>query len=73
MAVKEGVMAQDIKMLPENEAELAELFYVPRSQWLQTLIFDVVIFLVDKVLKPAVKGFFRVLGRLRGREVLYDS
>lgn len=73
MAVKEGVMAQDIKMVPENEEELAKLFYAPRSQWLQTLIFDVVLFLTGKVLKPALIGFFRLIARLRGRQALYDE
>jgi hypothetical protein len=72
-AVKEGVLPQNIKMLPENEEDLARLFYVPRSQWLQTLIFDVVLDLVNKVLKPLAKGVFRVAGRLRGRKTFYDS
>lgn len=72
-AVEEGVMPRDIKMLPENEEELAKLFYLPKSQRFQTFIFDAVLYLVDKILKPAVKAFFRLLARLRGRDALYDS
>lgn len=72
-AVEEGVITKDIKMLPENEEELKKLFYVPKSQWFQTLIFDIILFLVEKVLKPLVTGFFRIIGHLRGRRALYDE
>jgi anaerobic magnesium-protoporphyrin IX monomethyl ester cyclase len=74
-AVREGLIAQDVKMLPENEKELEKLFYVPKNKWFQTLIFDIVLFLVNNVLKPGTKRLFHVLGRLTGHKdkVLYDS
>ena len=72
-AVREGIISQDTKMLPENKQELAKLFYVNRSKWYQTLMFDIVFSLVDRVMKPAVKVFFRVIGQVRGRKALYDS
>ena len=53
-AVREGIISQDTKMLPENKQELAKLFYVNRSKWYQTLMFDIVFSLVDRVMKPAV-------------------
>jgi len=55
LAVEEGVMARDIKMLPENEKELAALFYVPKNKWIQTRLFDMVLFGVEGVLKPVAK------------------
>ena len=72
-AVQEGVISKDVKMLPSNEEELAKLFYVNRNRRYQTLIFDFILFVVDRALKPTVKGFFRLVGRFRGQKALYDS
>ena len=71
-AVKEGVMPEDVKMLPENEKELAGLFYVPKNQWVQTRLFDMVLFLVDGFLKPLVKQSFRWAAQLKKHKAFYD-
>ena len=72
-AVEEGVMPADIKMLPDTEEELAKLFYVPKRQFLHTILFEAVLLVVEKTLKPMVKGFFRIIGRIRGKAALYDQ
>ena len=72
-ALQERIITSETDMLPENEAELAELFYVPKDQRHITLLFDTVLFTVENVLKPAVKSVFHLVGRLKGKKSLYDS
>ena len=72
-AIKEGIISRSTNMLPADEQELANLFYLPRQQRHITLLFDIVLFTVDKVLKPSVKFVFHLAGRLLGRRTFYDS
>jgi radical SAM superfamily enzyme YgiQ (UPF0313 family) len=72
-ALKEKIISSETNMLPENEQELAELFYVPKHQLHITLLFDTVLFTVEKILKPAVKYVFHLIGRMKGKKSLYDS
>lgn len=72
-AIREGVMQRDMPHLPKNEEELAQLFYISKRHWGQTLLFDALLFVVEKVLKPSVKGVFRLVGRVKGSENLYDK
>ncbi|MCI5211308.1 MAG: hypothetical protein D3910_21560, partial [Candidatus Electrothrix sp. ATG2] len=72
-ALQEKIITGETNMLPENEADLAQLFYVPKHQRHITLLFDTVLFTVENVLKPVVKSFFHLIGRLKGKKSLYDS
>uniref|UniRef100_UPI0040566424 B12-binding domain-containing radical SAM protein n=1 Tax=Candidatus Electronema sp. TaxID=2698783 RepID=UPI0040566424 len=72
-AIQEGIISRSTNMLPADEQELAGLFYLPKSQQHITLLFDAVLFTVDKVLKPSVKFVFHLAGRLLGRRSFYDS
>lgn len=72
-AIQEGLISKDAKMIPDNEEELKNLFYLPKSHWFSTFVFDSVLFLVESVMKPFMKGLFRAIGRLRGHGSLYDS
>ncbi len=72
-ALREGVINKDTKMLPDNEEELIKLFYLPKGSQHITLLFDTVLFTVDRVLKPSVKFTFHLVSRLLGRRSLYDS
>jgi anaerobic magnesium-protoporphyrin IX monomethyl ester cyclase len=72
-ALEEGFLDTRADMLAENEAELMKLFYNPPSQRYITVTMDLIIAVVEKVLKPAAKGFFRMIGRLRRKKSFYDS
>ncbi len=73
IAIKEGVIDANTNMLPRDEKELSRLFYTPHSQRYITLIFDIMLFMVDRILKPTVKFLFHTINRIRGRKSLYDS
>lgn len=72
-AIEEGMMTDKTDLLPENEEHLKKLFYEPSSQRYITVIMHLVLFITEDLLKPMVKGFFRIVGRLRGKASLYDS
>jgi len=67
------MMTDKTDLLPENEEHLRKLFYEPSSQRYITVIMHLVLFITEDLLKPMVKGFFRIVGRLRGKASLYDS
>ena len=72
-AIKEGVITTDTNMLPADEKELAQLFYTPHNQRYATLLFDIVLFITDTILKPVVRISFRIFNKIRGKKSLYDS
>ena len=72
-ALKENIIDENINMLPENEKQLAKLFYLHRKQWYITMIFDLVLFVVEKALKPGVISFYRIFNRLfKKQRSFYD-
>ncbi len=72
-AQEEGLLDARADMLAENEAELMKLFYNPPSQRYITVVMDVVLTVVEKILKPGAKGFFRFIGRLKKKKSFYDA
>jgi len=72
-AISEGIIDRETNLLPRDEKDLAGYFYIAPSRRYITLMFDLVLFSVERVLKPSVKFVFRTLGRLAGRRSLYDS
>lgn len=72
-AVAKGMITENTDLLPENEQQLKKLFYEPSSQRYITVIMDGVLLITEDILKPAVKTFFRVINKLRGKVSLYDS
>jgi radical SAM superfamily enzyme YgiQ (UPF0313 family) len=72
-AIEEGFINSQTELLPEDEKELLKLFYTPPSQRHFTLFMDFILAIIETVLKPGVKFFFRILSRVRGKRSLYDS
>ena len=72
-AIKEGIINKDTALLPENEEELAKLFYVPPSQRYSYAMMNFILTLVERVLKPNGILFFRLLAKIKGKKSIYDS
>lgn len=73
IAIQEKIIDKGSNLLPEDEKSLLKLFYNPPSQRYMTLIMDILLTMVEKVLEPSVKVFFRIIARLKGKRSLYDS
>ncbi|MEO5361069.1 MAG: radical SAM protein [Nitrospirota bacterium] len=68
-ALKEGIITGELDMLPEKEEELLKLFYVPKRLWYATMVFDVLAFLADDLIKPVGRTAFRLVQRLKGKKL----
>jgi len=72
-ALQEGLLEDRTNLLAEDEKELMGLFYNPPSQRYMTVTLDVLLTVIEKLLKPSAKFVFRFASRLRGRKSRYDS
>lgn len=73
IAVCEGLINEGDKLFPEDEAQLGEMFYRPRSMNHLSLMVDMFNGFFEGVLKPLGIRFYRILSRIRGKSSPYDQ
>ncbi len=73
IAIKEGIIDKNNNLLPEDEEDLARMFYRPSSQRHLNYIMDAFIGFYERVIKPSAVYMFRILARFRKKKSVYDQ
>lgn len=55
IAIKEGFIDKDTELLPDKEEELERLYYTAPSMWFGDRLIELVLWLVNKSLKPVLR------------------
>jgi len=56
IAIKEGVINKNTELLPEKEEDLSKLFYFAPSVQLGNLLIELVVWIIERLLKPSLQS-----------------
>lgn len=73
IALKEGVISEKTDLLPEKEENLRKLYYTVPSLWLGDRIIELVLWIVNKLLKPALRLMVQMMKFFRHAPVAYHG
>jgi radical SAM superfamily enzyme YgiQ (UPF0313 family) len=73
IAVEEGLIEDSDTLLPDNEEQLAQMFYRPPSQRHLHILTDCFLTVFEQILKPLAVILFRTVSKIKGGKSAYDQ
>ena len=73
IAIREGLIDSEDSLLPATEKDLERMFYRTPSHAYLNRGTDVLISLMERILKPMLAKIVRIISRARGKKSVYDQ
>jgi radical SAM superfamily enzyme YgiQ (UPF0313 family) len=65
IAMEEGLITKDTNLLPEKEEDLKALFYSSKPFWMADRLVELILWLVDSLVKPALSTLKNLMKHIR--------